>query len=146
MSTETDGEVEQRMTGSTEAGSNRAYTRSSVEEYLHKVAMQQVELETAIAQARDRITRVEEIERRMESLTRTVGERIVAAHFRASRPAEGPDGSGEGGAAAIGGGAGRPDHYTDEQLEDLHFSLHSSMSDGLAFESAPGGVEEADRG
>ena len=67
------------MTEPAEVGVTRVYTRQSVEDYLGAVAEKRIELEMAIARARDRLQRATELEQRVESLEQKVGEWIVLA-------------------------------------------------------------------
>lgn len=61
----------------------RGYTREEVEEYLRLVAERRIELQAAIEEARDRLTRAAELEHRIEALEKRVGEWIVIAHAHA---------------------------------------------------------------
>jgi hypothetical protein len=74
------------MTEPTDFEVTRGYRREAVEDYLQGVEAKRRELKEAIAHARARTARALEMERRISSLERRVGEWIVTAHAQTDLP------------------------------------------------------------
>jgi CHASE3 domain sensor protein len=71
------------MTEPTQLEASRAYTRRAVDVYLRDVEEQRRHLQVSIEEARARLARASDLEKRISALEHSVGESFVEAHARA---------------------------------------------------------------